>query len=484
MNDLLHTCEPWAERISLAAADCLSPAEEQETRRHIETCSNCRARFQQLTRLVGELTEARFPAVGAEAAIVERVMSAFSAEGLRRPLVGTEPEMIHPMLVTRSLDTWRWIMRSPVSRVAAAAVFLLALTGVALWFHGGSGPAFGFAEFIAPIVEAKSAKFKVTAEIMGPPATTSTSEVMVLDATRSRQEIETAMPDRSKTEKSNKFKMVMIFDWGQGKSLALDPTNKKATVFTLAKLTREQASQQDTFGWCRSMLLDARDKPDFKRESLGEKNMDGRRVVGFRVSGKGMVMSLWGDPKTGLPVRIEATMAMFANTKMTMSDFVFNVDLDKSLFSIEPPAGYTVQNVKIDVSQPQEKDLMETFREWSKLNGGAFPNALNMQGVFQIVMKKFPPGKGEKPSEQQMAETQVLLQRGLMFALVLPADADAHYAGKGVSFGASDKPIFWYHPKDTKKYRVIYADLSVRDADTPPQVPDAQRVPDLSTPKK
>ena len=32
----------------------------------------------------------------------------------------------------------------------------------------------------------------------------------------------------------------------------------------------------------------------------------------------------------------------------------------------------------------------------------------------------------------------------------LPPEADAHYAGKGVSLGAADKPIFWYRPKDGK----------------------------------
>ena len=32
-------------------------------------------------------------------------------------------------------SNWRWIMRSPVSRVAAATVFVLAIAGVALWFH-------------------------------------------------------------------------------------------------------------------------------------------------------------------------------------------------------------------------------------------------------------------------------------------------------------------------------------------------------------
>ena len=59
-------------------------------------------------------------------------------------------------------------------------------------------------------------------------------------------------------------------------------------------------------------------------------------------------------------------------------------------------------------------------------------------------------------------------------SILLPKEADSHYAGKGVSLGAADTPIFWYRPKDSKKYRVIYADLSVRDADTPPSVPVAQ----------
>ncbi|MBN2294136.1 MAG: hypothetical protein JXM70_17045 [Pirellulales bacterium] len=45
----------------------------------------------------------------------------------------------------------------------------------------------------------------------------------------------------------------------------------------------------------------------------------------------------------------------------------------------------------------------------------------------------------------------------------LPPQADAHYAGKGVSFGTADTPIFWYRPKNAKKFRVIYADLSVKE---------------------
>ena len=54
-------------------------------------------------------------------------------------------------------------MRSPVSRVAAAAIFVLAVAGVALWFHGG-GTTPAFADFIEPILEAKTVKYKMTTD--------------------------------------------------------------------------------------------------------------------------------------------------------------------------------------------------------------------------------------------------------------------------------------------------------------------------------
>ena len=37
----------------------------------------------------------------------------------------------------------------------------------------------------------------------------------------------------------------------------------------------------------------------------------------------------------------------------------------------------------------------------------------------------------------------------------------------------ADRPIFWYRPEDGKTYRVVYADLSVRDANAPPPMPAA-----------
>ena len=61
--------------------------------------------------------------------------------------------------------------------------------------------------------------------------------------------------------------------------------------------------------------------------------------------------------------------------------------------------------------------------------------------------------------------------RGFMFAMELPEAADAHYAGRGVELDQPDRPIFWYKPEGAKAYRVIYADLSVKEAEPRPRLP-------------
>ena len=127
------------------------------------------------------------------------------------------------------------------------------------------------------------------------------------------------------------------------------------------------------------------------------------------------------------------------------------------------------------------------FRQYSELSDGPFPDALDVASLLTMVMTKKhavdaleePPQSSAK-REQEMAEALVKLHRGLIFTDLLPKEADSHYAGKGVSLGAAETPIFWYRPKAAKAYRVVYADLSVRDVETPPtSVPDAHPEEDL-----
>jgi outer membrane lipoprotein-sorting protein len=393
-------------------------------------------------------------------------------------------------------------MRHPVSRVAAAAIFVIAVAGVAVWFHG-SGTALSFADFVKPIAEAKTAKYTMTYEMEGRTAKVAT--VMVLAPSRMREESREELPGKVE------LRLVTITDYQKRRILVLDNTHRTATVYTLDNVPEGMRSA-NWFDGVRRHLLDTR----IKREPLGEKEIGGHRAVGYRLirhtyGGSDSVMTLWGDPETGLPDRIEVIEQRSGKEmKVTMSDFVFNADLDESLFSVEPRAGYTTRTLRIDSSPPDEKDLIEALRWYGQQGGGAFPDVLDLRaaitmksratvkttvklkgewkdGKWQTSEVSRDVSKVEDKTADQQSQRDLDLHRkvinGQSFALQLPPDADGHYTGKGVSLGAADKPIFWYRPKDARKYRVIHGDLSVRDADAPPDVPGAQPVPDATKSK-
>ncbi len=285
--------------------------------------------------------------------------------------------------ITRSLDTWRWIMRSPVSRVAAAAVFILAIAGVALWFHAG-GTQYAFADFFKPILEAKSAKFKATFEHNGKQA--ATANVMVSAPNRARMEL----------QRPGQPVEITIVDYSKGVSVMIDSAKKIAVINKMVGLPRERASM-NLLEELQSLIRDAK-KPDVKRESLGKKEVDGHRAVGWRLSGPGLhepgvTATIWGDLQTGLPIRIESSYAL-TGQKSTLSDCIWNPDLDESMFNCDPPVGYKVVNIQTDLSPVTETDLTKTLRRCGEVFG-VFPDTLNRQAIFEMV-KRLPKKDGHK----------------------------------------------------------------------------------------
>lgn len=363
-------------------------------------------------------------------------------------------------------------MRSPVSRIAATVLFVLVIAGVALWFHAGNVN-FALADFIQPIIEAKSVKYQMTIEMEGMPATTCDMTVLASGQQRRETTIHNTLT-------------VQIDDPEKGKSLLLYPSQKRASIHDIPK----GANCGNAIAEIRSPLLAVRDNPDVKPEPLGEKEIDGLRVVGYRLVGpgtSGCVMDVWGDPKTGLPIRVE--LALGTGAKSTLSGFEFNVNVDESLLSVEPPPGFAVDEPQEPDAVPDmfnnltEQDLIETFRQYADYCEGALPKSLDLMTGFEIsrdtLWAKVGVMKGQRATDQQQRENWAnagRLRRGVNFVLHLRRENDAHYVGKGVSLGTPGTPIFWYRPKDAKNYRVIYADLSVREMEAPPDVPNAQPI--------
>ena len=87
-------------------------------------------------------------------------------------------------------------------------------------------------------------------------------------------------------------------------------------------------------------------------------------------------MTLWADPKTALPIRIEVkiTDPTISATRKVLSNFRYNVDLDPSLFSCEPPPGYQVQQQNpdfIEGAAPRNKMWSDSY-DWSRITARAF----------------------------------------------------------------------------------------------------------------
>jgi outer membrane lipoprotein-sorting protein len=364
------------------------------------------------------------------------------------------------------LNQGRELMRRPVPRFIAAAA--MCLVAVAVWslFPDRHSTAHAFDKFAKAIVEARSATFETTMKMEGMPE--QKIKCFYLAPGKMRDEITFQGAEA-----------VGIVDTKAGKMMMLSPGQKTATVMNIKNMPKDPKRPQvcDLFEQMRDLLSKSQDGKDDQFKPIGEKEIDGRRAIGFRYESPLQTTTLWGDPATGMPVLIEESMRGVANFDATMSHFVLNDDLKPELFDMTPPEGYKVQTLSVDASTPTEETLIETLDASADANEDRFLDNLDMGSLMlALVFKQGQPDP--KASGEKQINRATSLGRGIIFAMMLPESADAHYAGKGVKRDQPDRPIFWYKPEGGEKYRVIYADLSVKEAGRAPEIAGAVRMVD------
>lgn len=357
---------------------------------------------------------------------------------------------------------WEYIMTSKVTKLAAAAGIIIAVLAGINYFVGSIGVATpAFADIVRPFLSARTATFKGTMKVEGAP--TQTFEGMFMEPARMRQ--------------TTAEGVTVISDLQQGKIITLVPAQKQAMVIEMQNIPEEKdQSQFNFFHEVRRRILEAQEIEDESVEFLGEQEINGVLAIGYNVRKPAADMIIWANKETKMPIRLEISNGPVTNI---MSNIVFDVELDESLFDLKIPEGYTVRTMQVDASEPTEKDLLEMFRIWAEHMDGNLPSVLDMNASMEFVkyQQKKMKEEGQELSEQEMMEkilgtqkTIMKMSRGGMFVQQLPPDSDWHYAGKDVKFGDADRAIFWYRPKGSKTYRVIYGDLNVKDV-TPENLP-------------
>jgi hypothetical protein len=262
---------------------------------------------------------------------------------------------------------------------------------------------------------------------------------------------ETIVGQRIRRVISTQEHVINIFDTDGGKMLTLHTGGKIAVYSDIQGSLQEET--RDYVAFLRKIITDLQNNPDFEARELGEKEIDGQKVIGFSTD----EFTIWADAETALPVRIEVETPL----SIVFTNFQFDVPVDESLVSMDVPDGYTEQKNEIDMGTSTEQDLVECLRIWSELLlDGNFPEAIGMTELLKLApLVEERIGKLEVSSEEGTRKGMTL-GKGMLFMMGLK---DQHYAGNGVKLGEADKAIFWYQPEGSETWRVIYGDLRVKD---------------------
>ena len=366
---------------------------------------------------------------------------------------------------TVAYSKWRQIMRNRMTKLAIAAAVVIAFVGLGSWLKLSNGKSgIVFADVMERISSARTVIFNMTVEgvtVGGLSQPTKTMKVMHI------------APGRERIEQPDGLVAIMVLDSSPPKSLVLMPSTKMALRvdyvggFSATNPTNPTPAK-DLF----EELLKLRGQTG---ENLGQQEIDGRQAVGFRARLGGFDWIVWVDTATELPTRIEVPYEKMLGpgAKMTMHDFAFDVPLDESLFSLDPPPGYTLQTQQFEMPATKEGILTDSLKSCAEILGGQFPEKFDSNTMAEIA-KKITKDIMGKTAKQAKTGPQIMTEMGMrggrimlghMFVQMLPADSDWHYAGGGVKLGQADVPICWWKPEGSQTYRVIFGDLSQRDLD-------------------
>ncbi len=338
-------------------------------------------------------------------------------------------------------------MKSSITKIAIALV--IAAVAFAGWQYlgGPSGTGVTFARAIQPILDANTAMMDI---IIGTPQP---DAPVMHDVVRG---------GRIRRTYSNLPGVVSIIDTENWRALTLTESEKRAVYTDLQGLT----SMPNYLGELRRGLVGPVNDASVV-ENFGKRMIDGREAVGFLTRRPNLELTLWTDPHTGLPLLIEYTAGQL---HVTMMNLRFDVPVEEALVSMDVPAGYQTQQVQQtpqvqeDVTYISDAGFIEGLRVLAEFVGdGQFPDSVGVQEFLKLVPAIRAKREQLGFTAEQRATQAAALQKYVMFLAFLPQQAEWRYLGKGVRLGAPNTPIFWYGAQGGPIYRVIYADLSVRN---------------------
>ena len=339
--------------------------------------------------------------------------------------------------------TWRlrWI-RIPSAAAVAVAVF------IGLWWliAGDVNVASaGFGEMLRRIREARTVTFDSVYSLPGKP----------------EEKVRVYMGQSGRSRATWSDGVTHICDMVQGKYLALTPSESRAVIRSIP-LEGPRIYYYEPLEALRGVGESA-------GKFTGTEILDDLEVNVYQVATEQGSLRVWVDPRKELPTRIVRKIPVGEGQEVVwlLENFCWNEPLSDSLFSLEVPPEYTLE-------EPLEESLLDLLRICAELSDGTFPAQLDAKAVYDLVfanrLSKIPDTNlgadrtfGVLKTNRETKEIYRKCLRGQKFIEKIKENGTWRYVGAGHKLGDKTATICWWKLPQSPTYRVVYGDLKIKN---------------------
>jgi len=371
----------------------------------------------------------------------------------------------------------RIIMKSPITKLAAAAVIIIAVF-FGLPFFQGNSSGIALADVLAQIEKVKAFRYKLIFKLTGH----ETPDKPYYSETRgtSLNSEEYGWKRIWERLDPNGGDSTFIEDYflPQKKTrIEITPKQKK---YSRAELDDTQVERLQKGGIGRDPVAFLKKIVGSKYKSLGIETIDGNEVEVFQTTDPNWAMGYFKNPqvdvkicvdvKTRLPVRYESSVTGQVgdriNQQLVMYDFQWDIPVDATEFEPVIPDDYTGTVVKPPAMT--EENAIQGLRQCVELFGN-YPDSIDFEGLSSAFEKSETPsairlkeeikGLSEDDKANRLMDDALPIRFLIRFRFGLLMDRkDPEYYGKTITPKDADKVLMRWKVSDNE-YRVIFGDL-------------------------
>jgi hypothetical protein len=408
---------------------------------------------------------------------IEEILKSIGSEDVpaevRKIAQETSRDFSEPLMRPRQHVFLEYIMKSQITKLAAAAVIVIAvLIGLSIIPTGPSGVV--WADVVKHVEGIKTVAYHMRATMKGLAEMATDKPINIEMQAKFAYDygfrIDSCMHVENRKITTNTY---VLFD--EGAIVTVVPQEKK---YAKLKLTNDILKKMEKENGDPRTMLREMMKNEYTK--LGFKTINDTEVEGIEVTdpamGGGMfdeiVVQLWCDVETDLPV----LMTMKGSAKngevlmdMVMDNYEWDAEFDTAELEPNIPDDYELLvDTEFGVGK-DGKDFVEALEFFAEFADGKYPSTLTGMSVMKeftdVLQVKFAsdPPSDDGPSEEIMENIVKLQSIGMTYAMMVKDGNDPAYYGDKVTTEFPHAVLMrWKIADDT--YRVIFGDLTIEDA--------------------